>query len=337
MRVLISKDSKLELFNFLKEKNNVFTKKELSKKLKISSSTLDKWFYNDYRYIPLNIVPEELKLKILDKKSDNWGKIKGGKKTYQILMKKYGINEIKKRQSKGGKNSLAIRNQKLRENLKIDINNPLFLEFYGALLGDGWLSSLSYNYKSKKNLWWVGISGHSKLDKEYLMFIKKIAEKLFNRKIIIKYKKNSQGMEILFSHKHLILFFNKELGFPVGKKFNLKINKKIPKEWDRIKYVIRGIFDTDGCLYFDKTPVGRPYPCLSIQMKAPVLIKQLYYLLTNNNFKVTYKICKNSKEGQSRITLKGSKQLNKWMNEIGSSNSKHFLKYKNWLNQVPVA
>ena len=79
------------------------------------------------------------------------GERKGGKKTYQILIKKYGIEEIRKRQSKGGKKAKAnlIRNE---EEFKIDLNNPLFLEFYGVLLGDGWLSRLKWRKKTSNSI-----------------------------------------------------------------------------------------------------------------------------------------------------------------------------------------
>ena len=54
---------------------------DLSKKTKFLKSTLDEWKYNPQRYIPLKVVPKEIigALKILDKKEDNWGSIKGGK------------------------------------------------------------------------------------------------------------------------------------------------------------------------------------------------------------------------------------------------------------------
>lgn len=197
---------------------------------------------------------------------------------------------------------------------------PLFLEFYGALLGDGWLSSLSYNYKNKKSLWWVGISGHSILDKEYLMFLKEIINTLFNKQTMIKYKKSKKGMEILFCHKQLILFMNKKLGFPIGKKINLKIYKNFSNNWGKMKYIIRGLFDTDGCFYLEKTSSGKGYPCIFISMKSPILIRQVYDILISNGFKLGYRI----KDGDMHtITLKGNEQLDKWMNEIGSSNQKH--------------
>jgi len=116
------------------------------------------------------------------------------------------------------------------------------------------------------------------------MFLGDIINKLFIRKFTTKYKKNKDAMEIIFSYKYLILFMNKELGFPIGKKINLKIDNRIVKDWSKLKYTIRGIFDTDGCFYLDKTPVGRPYPCISISMKAPILIKQIYSSLIDMGF-----------------------------------------------------
>lgn len=222
------------------------------------------------------------------------------------------------------------RDNQAKKDFRINIDDVLFLEFYGALLGDGWLSSLSYDYKNKKTLWWVGISGHSELDRDYLMFLKGIIKKVFYKSVIVKYKKNSKAMEILFCHKQLILFMNKELGFPIGKKIGLKIENKIAQEWNKLKYVIRGIFDTDGSLYFDKTPVGKPYPVISIHMKSPLLLNQINKQLLSQNFKVRFR--------KNELLLKGSKQLNKWMRQIGSSNNRHLSKYYNFIQtHAPVA
>ena len=44
------------------------------------------------------------------------------------------------------------------------LDNKEFLEFYGVLLGDGWLSNYSYK---KKKFWVIGISGDSNKDRKY--------------------------------------------------------------------------------------------------------------------------------------------------------------------------
>ncbi|MAH03335.1 hypothetical protein CMI39_00955 [Candidatus Pacearchaeota archaeon] len=324
MRLLISKNSRRILFNFFKENYKSNSLSNLSKKMMISRNTLDEWRYNYKRYIPKKLIPKEIfkDLEILDKQNNNWGRAKGGKKTYKVLLKKYGSEEIRKRQSNGGKKS---KRKYIEQLSKLDLKNSLFLEFYGILLGDGWIGI--YHHKNKTiNL--IGISGHSKLDREFFLYCKRNIKELFNRKAYLKERPNYNSIELQISHKALLKTLNKELEFPIGKKINLKIHKKILNlGFNSLKYVIRGIFDTDGCFYLDKTPVGNPYPCIAIEMKAPILIKQMNDILKKEGFKVIYKKDRNdSKKGQSRITLKGSIQLKKWMKEIGSSNPRHLNK-----------
>ena len=108
MRVLLSKISRKDLFEFLKIKNNAKSILDLSKKINIPKSTLGEWLYNLKRYTPFKLIPPEIRtqMEILDSKKDNWGSIEGGKKAYQIIVRKYGIKEIKKRQSNGGRRSI---------------------------------------------------------------------------------------------------------------------------------------------------------------------------------------------------------------------------------------
>ena len=204
------------------------------------------------------------------------------------------------------------------------MDDPLFLEFYGVLLGDGWIGK--YRYKNKiTNL--IGISGNSRLDREFLLNWKEHIKKLFQRNAFLKQKYDCNGIELNFCHKSLLDKLNKDLGFPIGKKIDLEINKDIfEMGFSKVKYIIRGIFDTDGSFYLDKTPVGKPYPCISITMKAPKLIKQMYDILIGEGFRIVYYKGKNERKDTDKITLKGKKQLYKWMDKIGSSNPKHLNK-----------
>lgn len=329
MRILLSKSSRLKLLKYLKNKYNCSSIQMLSYKIKIPKSTLEKWFYYKDRYLPDKIIPNEIKdkLEILDKQKDNWGRIKGGKETYKIIVKKYGIDEIRKRQSKGGKIS-SLKRHKMIE-LNLDILNPLFLEFYGVLLGDGWIGEYKHKGKITKI---IGISGHISLDRDFLLYCRGNIKKLFDRDGYLKIKQRYNSIELQFGHRELFRELNKNLRFPIGKKVNLRINKHIYSHgYNKVRHIIRGIFDTDGSFYLDKTSSGNPYPCISINMKAPILIKQLYKILLQNGFKVGYR------KERNMITLKGKKQIDKWMEEIGSNNPKHYIKYKNWLDNVPVA
>ncbi len=321
MRILLSKKSRRELFLFLKEKNKDNSFRELAYSLKIPFNTLQRWMYEEKRYLPEKIIPKDIfpKLEIIDKKEDNWGRIKGGKKTYQIILEKYGQGEIRRRQSNGGRKSTHNLIKK-EEELIIDLDDPVFLEFYGILLGDGWLSKLKYK---DKIIYLIGISGHISLDREFFIYCKKNISTLFRRKAYLKVRPEHNSMELLFGHKVLLKKLNKNLDFPVGKKVDLKIPKEIFSQgFDKIKYIIRGVFDTDGSFYFDKTPANKPYPCISISMKQPILMKQIYDILINEGFKAHH-----DKSGSvERIKLKGRIQLDKWMDKIGSSNPKHLNK-----------
>ena len=331
MRILLSENSKRKLLSLLLTYYKVKTRKQLSEKLSVPLGTLEKWFYNKELYILEKFIPSDLirQLDVLDKKADNWGRIKGGKKTYQIILDKYGKQEIQKRQISGGNASALKREQKLKNSFNINTDSTNFLELYGALLGDGWLSALHYPDKQKKHIWLAGISGHAILDEKYHLYLRELIKKIVGREASLKCKKDSNGRELLLFHKQFILFMNRKFGFPIGQKNNLQIEQNIAKNWGKMKPVMKGIFDTDGCFYLDKTPDKKPYPCISITMHSPILLKQMLMQLLAHNFKAY--IIKN------KLILKGSIQINKWMTEIGSSNQRHFIKYQKWKQNAPAA
>lgn len=332
MRMLLSKKSRRELMNYLKDKNQVHSLKELAKKLKFSSRVMESWFYNLERYLPESIIPLEIKenLEIVDKQEDNWGEIKGGKMAYKKIIEKYGEEEMIRRRLNA---IIKSKNQmkKSEKEFEIDINNPIFLEFYGVLMGDGWLSKFKWK---NKITYVIGVSGDKRYDNEFYTYLKDNIKILFNRDAYIRERKYNNSMELKFSHKMLIKLLNEELNFPIGTKSELKIPKSICEGgFEKTKHVIRGIFDTDGSFCLDKTPAGHPYPCISIEMKEPKLIKQLYDILIDQGFRVSYKLGTRDKFGIDRITLKGRKQLNKWMLEIGSSNQRHLRKINGLVTQ----
>ncbi len=93
MRVLLDKKSRKKLFFYLKENYSAKNFVELAKNMKIPYKTLKKWMYAE-NYMPNKIIPIGLNLKVIDKKPDNWGAIKGGKlggrKSVLLFKKKLG-------------------------------------------------------------------------------------------------------------------------------------------------------------------------------------------------------------------------------------------------------
>jgi hypothetical protein len=325
MRIFLDSKYKKRLLDEIKLKNKCKTLSELSKKIGINKKTLEGWFYLEKSSLPYELLKAYLneEIKIIRKKEDNWGQINGGKRGQEIIIKKYGRDGLRKMQVLGGKHAAKTKDN-IAKQFKVEIDNPLFLEFYGSLLGDGWLNST----KSKEGRWGIGLCGNLKLDKEYINYCKKNINNLFNRKGYIIEKNKGNAIEFRFKHKWLFKFLNEEINFPYGKKENLEIHNSIYLlEYNKLRYVIRGIFDTDGTFYLGKNKRNIPsFPIIAIHMNEPKLIKQIGEILIKNNFSINY-----SDHGKM-IRMHGKDQLIKWMNEISSSNPKHINKINNFLS-----
>ena len=325
MRVVLSKESKLNLLFLLKEKNNCETLKDLADKLNIKKKTLESWFYSEKVTVPYEMFDKYIQdIKIIKKKEDNWGRVLGGKKGHQALLRKYGSAHTWEINSLGGKNGAKTKEIEALK-FKLDISDPQFLEVFGALLGDGWLNSP----RNPDSRWTLGLCGNLKLDKEYVQYCSRILISLTNRKGFFQEKPIGNVIEFRFGHKQFFKILNEQLNFPAGKKENLIIPEPIYSQgYDKVKYVIRGIFDTDGSFYLDKDKGGVPhYPCISIHMTEPLLLNQLAEIFKEQGFKFYFDRVNN------QIKLRGMKQLRKWMKEIGSSNSKHLNKITACLDQ----
>ena len=104
-----------------------------------------------------------------------------------------------------------------------------------------------------------------------------------------------------------------------------KWNKaEIPKSYlKHKKYVLRGLFDTDGCLVRTNNN-GTLYPRLEIKICPSPLQKQIIKVLESYNFRFgVYQIG----NGQIRLQINGRLELKKWNKLIGFSNNKHLMKF----------
>ncbi len=318
MRILLSSAERKSLYIQLKKKYGCSTVEELSKKVNLPTKTLDGWIYNRERYIPKDfILKEKIKVEIADEKEDGWWLKIGGENGRQAVLKKYGLEGVKKHSSRGGTRAALTKLAREKKLFGINPSDESFLEFYGALLGDGWISS-----PQPRNKWTIGVCGHRTLDRDFILSIREKVKALFNREGFLRENKSTNTLFFLFSHQLLVEYLSKKLGFPIGKKENLSLKKEIlGKEFSNLRHVIRGIFDTDGSFHLEKNKKGeRKYPCLSIHMKEPILMGQIAEILKGQEFAFHYD------STNYQIRLKGHKQLSKWMKEIGSSNPKHLNK-----------
>ncbi|HUC39132.1 MAG TPA: LAGLIDADG family homing endonuclease [Candidatus Acidoferrum sp.] len=204
---------------------------------------------------------------------------------------------------------------------------PKLCEFVGALIGDGHMWTDGSRFR-------IGLTGHPKLDLNYYNYLSDVAYELFGKRPY-KFKVRYGGLRFTLQQKEAFLFL-KSIGLPSGPKAKtITIPKSIiEKGWGCTSSTVRGIFDTDGTVFFSKKTYEESiYPTVEISTTSGAMAQQLRDILDQHFFRVHKReqIRKDGTGSDYHISVYGTKMLEKWFNEIGSSNSRHmdkFLKYK---------
>lgn len=323
MRIIFTNESIRKSFFDEVKKNYNKNWKEIRLIIDISKATLERYVSGK------TSIPEEIFLKfltILDedsqkntlgkikKLSNNYGQIKGGKIAYKLNYKKFEEGRRK-----------AIRANKIKKKKKFNFDSVELsegiCEFIGAFIGDGFFNS--YNNK----LYQVEFAGDSRLDLNYykekiIPIITKIFPNLNPRIYKVKSK---NALRVVFYSKELFCFLKDYIGFVPGRKTHtVEIPYKILINTNLIYPTIRGIFDTDGGIYFDKRKgYKKDYPRIHFSTVSENLFMQLSEILLKE-FKIYTRY--NKKRNIYVIELYGYSNLNKWMSLIGFSNERHFEK-----------
>ena len=274
-------------------------------------------FNNLLNYLPLN--ERKIFLETIEKINSNEWLSRGGKKAYKINFIKFKEGRLK------GLNLLKLSKHKFKSfsfpQFKL---SPEICEFIGAFIGDGFFNC--YNNK----LYQIEFSGDSRLDRDYYthVIIPLIKRELPELKPSISFSKDKNTLKVRFFSKQLFCFLKQEFGFKPGvKTYTVTIPSRIMNSGEEfINRAIRGIFDTDGCIFFDKRKRYRvPYPRIIIHIASEPLYNQLKdYLL--NKFSIHHGKLVN--RNIYYIEIYGFDSLRKWMSEIGFSNDRH-------LNKLP--
>jgi len=208
----------------------------------------------------------------------------------------------------------------------IKINSEL-AELIGAHIGDG---SMGF-YRGHPV---ISFFGHPKEDIEYVKWILTIYRKYFGIKANLRKWSGIMGFQ--FFSKDVYKFFT-SLGIPSGRKINVNIpfviknsNKKI------LASFIRGTFDTDGTVYFEKKKYGF-YPRIQLKITSQNLAKNLTKVL-NDSFRIRSTIYHRRERINWKISyfveIRGRKNLEKWMKLIGFRNIKNISKVLLWMNNI---
>ncbi|MBU0757659.1 MAG: hypothetical protein KKF44_06320 [Nanoarchaeota archaeon] len=307
---------------------------ELSEKLKIIHSTLSKTYRFEKSRLPYPIVkkicrltnqhPNEILLEY-NGKITNDGIIKPRKVIGEKRKKLEEINILFTQKAYDiSLNNISFSKADKKKGIILPTKiSPLLAEEIGMHLGDGYLSVSKYEYRLK---------GNKQDEKEYYdHFIKKLFKELYNLNVNLKEYDSTYGFEI--NSKAIHQFKSKVLKIKTGKKDNigipeiLKINDKII-----LSSLLRGIFDTDGNIYFlSRYGYKNYYPRISIGQKSEKLIKDINFILKMFGFNPSIHVGTDF----SSICLYGYSSLKKYMEEIGFKNPKHIKKVNLWIKSYP--
>lgn len=192
-------------------------------------------------------------------------------------------------------------------------------EFVGIMLGDGYI-----NYPKQPR---IKITLNSVADKEYLYFINNLIITAFKTKTIIKHRKNENASDIFLFNRKLIRFIINDLGLIPSPKWNRATIPRWIFEDNLENFVLRGYFDTDGCVVITNNN-GIRYPRLEMKISPSPMQKQFIEIL--KSYKFNFGVYNIGKE-KVRIQLNGKKELKKWSDLIGFSNPKHQAKCKQFI------
>lgn len=259
---------------------------------------------------------------------DYWYTKKGGKKGAVARMLLYGNLGTPEGRKKGGLASIRshslLKNSGfkiLRQIRKPDLSEEL-AELMGILIGDGHLSGYQ-----------VIMTTNSVTDRQHAIFVKNLIEKIFNLPVKITYRKYQNAMNVTASSKNLVEFIH-SLGMPQGDKIknNLEAPAWVMDNELYQKAFIRGLFDTDGCVYLDKHIIrGKSYKHLgwTITSYAGKLREGIIEILRNLGFNPTYRV------SQKSVYLRRQKEIQEYFLNIGTSNQKHKERYLKFSGEVP--
>jgi len=187
-------------------------------------------------------------------------------------------------------------------------------EFVGICLGDGGITKYQ-----------VSVTLGSEVDAEYVLFVEKLIQQLFGLRPILLKHKGAKAVSVVVSSVALVEYMQ-SLGLLRGHKINNHINVPlwVQQKNDLLKACIRGLFDTDGCVYIDRqVRSGRVYYYIGITITS--YAERLYATILKSLEDFGYHPTSSSR---NNIVLRRQDEIDRFFADIGSSNPKHLARYK---------
>ena len=245
--------------------------------------------------------------------------------------KKYGNPGTKDGRSRGGKATckMFLLNQSLAKRKRFitakEVTYPkksaYLAELVGILLGDGGITKYQ-----------VRVTHNSETDFGHAKYVARLFNRLFGIKAVITFSKHQKVCEVVVSSKKLVDFLV-GLGLKVGNK--IKNGADIPK-WIKINKAfetacLRGLIDTDGCVYSEKHKYNSrvyTFPIVAFTNHSRLLFKSVKSALFNRGYHPTGKV--------KNILIRRADEVLRYSEDIGFQNKKHSKRLKEFLRQKMV-
>lgn len=323
-RVAFQKGEQQLFLKKIKEKTEL-SFLELGKICKKHSRTLNDW-YREKNLMPYESVILLSQLsgisipKNINLKKEFWYTSKGGEIGGKVTQKQNGNPGTREGRILGGKKSIATHkifntNFKQRKSILIPKKNNNLAQLFGIILGDGGITSYQ-----------LTITLDRTTDIIYADYVVNLIEKIFSISVKKYYRCNV--INIVASSKNLIEFLTKN-GLKSGSKVKNQVSvpEWIKKNEHFSLECVKGLVDTDGCVYIDKHNYkGKLYQhlCLDFTNVSKPLLDFVWEILMGLGLKP--KIYRKS------IKLRRLEDIKLYFRVIKSSNDKHNQKFINFFN-----
>lgn len=331
MRVRLKSLELEKLFKAIGEKK--ITSQQLAKQIGASSRTIRDWRQN-VATIPLPSFRKLAKISEIaesslcpEYKPDFWHTKDAGRKGGYARLKIHGDLGTPEGRRKGGLISSAKQqnypsNFKTLKKIKSPRSSEKLAEFMGIMFGDGHLA-----------VYQASVTTNSETDEEHARYVAKLFNDLFGVKAKLRFLKYEKAVHIIASSKNLVHFLH-SLGMPIGNKIenNLSMPKWIVVNTKYQEAFIRGLFDTDGCVYLDHHTIkGKEYLNLgwTITSYADKFREEVLATLVKLGFSPT------CGSGQKSVFLRRNQDIRRFFSEIKTHNPKHQARYLKFIGGVP--
>lgn len=244
-------------------------------------------------------------------KKDFWHTKKAGTMGALAYQKKYGNPGTAEGRSKGGRNSIYVHKKRntgfiMRKTIIYPKPSVQLAELYGIILGDGGISKYQ-----------IIITLDRKKDFEYAQWVASLIENLFGVKPFIGYRDNV--VNVTLSSTNAVEFFLKN-GLAIGSKVCNQIDIPTWIKTKKLYYTacVRGLIDTDGCVFVDKhkgkTKVYRHLGIGFTNMSKP-LLQSVFVILSKLDIDAG---CYGK-----NVLVRKKLAVKKYINIIGTNNPKH--------------